>query len=117
MAFILWMLFKWKLLTKVRLKNWGCNVDDNCVLCNADSKDVSHLFFKCCFTRRIWKEVLKTNVLRRDPDDWEGESAKAVVEIKGYTFLTKIRGVSLAAVVYFIWQERNYRVFNQEGHD
>ena len=40
-----------------------------------------------------------------------------MIEIKGNTFLTKVRGMSLAAAVYFVWQEMNDRVFNQDRHD
>ncbi|KAM7488902.1 hypothetical protein LguiB_026386 [Lonicera macranthoides] len=71
-----------------RLSETGVKGSIGTWLCGLkDSEDVSHLFFKCCFTRRIWKEVLKRNVLRRDPDDWEGESAKAVCLDKREYFL------------------------------
>lgn len=36
-------------------------------------------------------------------------------ETKGSDFMAKIRALALAAVVYEVWRERNYRIFRQLG--
>ena len=41
----------------------------------------------------------------------------AVIKTKGEGFRAKLRALSLAAAVYLIWKERNYRIFKHIGQD
>lgn len=87
------------------------------MLCDGISEEVDHLFFRCGFSKLIWKEVPRRNGLTRDTDNWTGESVKAEVETKGKNFQAYLRCLTLAAAVYFTWQERNNRIFSRELHD
>lgn len=46
-----------------------------------------------------------------------GMQRAVLVDIKGSQFRDHIRCVSLATVVYFLWQERNRRIFQQVRKD
>ena len=61
--------------------------------------------------------MLRRNNLHREGGDWEFEGSKAIIESSGRDFKYKMRALSLAAVVYLIWQERNYRIFRNMGQD
>lgn len=113
-AFILWMAFKKKLLS--RLKEWGCVNDDSCVLCNGSLENIEHLFFDCGYTKIIWEEILRRNGIQRCATNWSGECNLALMEGKGRGFEAHIRLLTLSAAVYYIWWERNSRIFKQEGH-
>ena len=78
-AFIVWMFFKDRLLTRDKLKRWGCIQEDNCVLC---SNGVEDLFFACEYSRNIWKEVTRRNGISRTVDEWRSEYVHALAEIK-----------------------------------
>lgn len=69
MAFILWMTFKMKLLTRSRLKECRCIQNDLCVLWNNNVEDINHLFFTCIYSKMIWREVLRRNGVVRQTDD------------------------------------------------
>lgn len=113
-AFILWMACKGELLTKVELRNWGCIYDDSCILCGNGGEDEQHLFFQCKFTKKIWEEVKRRNGISRSNGSWVEELSNAIKEGEGDTFVARIRCLSWAAMVYFIWQERNARTFKDE---
>ena len=42
---------------------------------------------------------------------------RAIMEGRGKDFQAKLRCLSLTAAVYFIWQERNNRVFRREVYN
>ena len=42
---------------------------------------------------------------------------KAIEETKGGDFRGKLRALSLAATVYMVWKERNYRIFRNTGEE
>ncbi|GJS11125.1 RNA-directed DNA polymerase, eukaryota, reverse transcriptase zinc-binding domain protein [Tanacetum coccineum] len=58
-AFILWLAIQGKLMTQDKMEKWQNNVDLRCALCKncVDSHD--HLFFKCDYALKVWKEMLK----------------------------------------------------------
>ena len=116
-AFILWMAYKKKMLTRQKLKRWGYVQDDTCVLCNGEVEDMNHLFFNCGFSKAVWTEALRRNGITRIVGGWDEECDLAIREGKGDNFIARIRKLVLFAAVYLIWQERNCRVFQHMGHD
>lgn len=111
------MAYRKRMLTREKLKRWGIIHDDQCVLCYAAVESQNHLFFDCIFSKCIWREVLRRNDINRDVKEWETESEWAVAETRGTDFKAKIRSLALAATVYMIWRERNYRIFRHMGKD
>ena len=48
---------------------------------------------------------------------WEEEIHNAIKENAGNSFEARIKNLSLAASVYYIWQERNTRIFTNAAHN
>ena len=52
-AFISWLAVLNRLSTKDRIKAWGMEVDDKCVMCRNAEETRDHVFFGCEFSRKI----------------------------------------------------------------
>ncbi|XP_060182016.1 uncharacterized protein LOC132611632 [Lycium barbarum] len=104
--FILRLAIMERLATKGRLEKWGIKVDKTCVMCNKAEESVVHLFFQCEETARgIQRRCL----------DWKAEVEWAMQHYRGHSRATVIYKMTLAAVIYHIWAERNTRVFQQKS--
>ncbi|KAA8547422.1 hypothetical protein F0562_003714 [Nyssa sinensis] len=102
-SFILWLLFRNRLMTKDELKWWGLNIDEGtCVLCQNQSESSEHLFFQCPFSAHIWKKVLQNCGIHRFPANWSMEKNFAISECKGSNFSASVRLFAPAASVYHI---------------
>ncbi|KAK9682593.1 hypothetical protein RND81_10G084200 [Saponaria officinalis] len=88
---------------------------NRCVLCKSCSESHRHLFFNCSFSKAIWHDLLRWMCVSR-------KSSDLILEL----YWTQRRGHkkhwktnwfwgSLSAAVYFIWHERNLRIF--EGRE
>ncbi|XP_022008470.1 uncharacterized protein LOC110907832 [Helianthus annuus] len=110
-AFIAWMACKFRLLTQDRMLKWGWAGELKCALCRKCPDSHNHLFFSCEYSKAVWKKVRLKARMTDMPFFWsdivvlleQNRSGKAVWEI--------IRRLAVAASVYFIWQERNGRLF------
>ena len=54
-SFILWLGLKDRLLTREKLRDFI--EDQSCPLCNAESENIDHLFFRCQVGNQIWAEI------------------------------------------------------------
>lgn len=113
---IMWMACKRKLLTRDRLKNWGCINNDSCVLCNNGVESIDNLFFQCEYTSRIWSIVRERNDCSASVVNWSDVFQIMVRKGRGGSFCARMKCLTLAAVVYFTWQERNNRIFKDARH-
>ncbi|GKA05183.1 RNA-directed DNA polymerase, eukaryota, reverse transcriptase zinc-binding domain protein [Tanacetum coccineum] len=99
-----------------KLTVWRPNEDFKCVLCNKCSDSHNHLFFTCEFSKEVWNELLKKlNVsLSRS---WD----QIIDEIKDLpanrNIWSIVRRLVCGAAVYYIWQERNNRLFRNEKRE
>ncbi|GJV29925.1 retrotransposon protein, putative, ty1-copia subclass [Tanacetum coccineum] len=115
-AFNLWLIMRRSLKTQDRVRQWdvGPNVDLNtlrCKLCDAQPDSHEHLFFECPYSARIW-------ILIRSLGGMELVSPR-LHDIISYlqpiahrrNARSVIGRILVAAAAYFIWVERNNRVF------
>ncbi|GAB2278347.1 hypothetical protein Dimus_013030, partial [Dionaea muscipula] len=72
---------------------------------------IDHILFACAFSQAAIKGVLPCVKLTALWTAWRGWMMHVT---KGKTPLAKLRWVCLAAVVYFLWQERNSKVFKAQ---
>ncbi|GJV20578.1 putative reverse transcriptase domain-containing protein [Tanacetum coccineum] len=117
-AIHLWLVIKRKLKTQDLLRSWDVNnstmVDQPlCPLCKAQPDSQKHLFFECSFSSRVWDRLKVFTGLPNIPSDLND-----IVEcIKHVASSLSIRSVVcklvFAASCYFIWQERNGRLFKK----
>ncbi|KAI8532887.1 hypothetical protein RHMOL_Rhmol11G0252300 [Rhododendron molle] len=110
-AFILWVACLKRLATRDRLKRWGMQIDSLCILCSQTEESAAHLFFDCHFSRQIWESVLNKFQIHGPASKWEDELDWALNFSKGTVFRALSFKLAFAAGVYFIWLERNSRVF------
>ncbi|GJY19324.1 reverse transcriptase domain, reverse transcriptase zinc-binding domain protein [Tanacetum coccineum] len=118
-AIHLWLAIKRKLKTQDSLKQWdvGSNTDLSllrCLLCNMQPDSHDHLFFECAFSAQIWNHLKPYMRMFNIPP-----SLSSIV-----TFLVPLASKKSARVIivkqvfaascYFIWQERNNRLFAQQ---
>ena len=114
-AVIAWMAIQNRLPTKDRLRSWGLEMDDKCVMCQQEAETRDHIFFDCPFAVAIWKEILRKCGLQRESLGWEGELKWASERLKGKALISILLRVAWNAFVYHIWRERNYRIFQQKN--
>ncbi|XP_071694721.1 uncharacterized protein [Rutidosis leptorrhynchoides] len=113
---MVWLLIKDKLKTQDRLKPWDLVVgsDGNvgvCPLCKTEPDSRSHLFFACPYATQVWIKAAKLIDIPIVSADWQvwvehlipfaNRRVVRVVEAK----------LVIATYIYFIWQERNSRLF------
>ena len=85
-----------------------------CSLCEECPDSVEHLFFECSFAKKVWSELRKKNQLKDLPGEWEAIINKMVSMPCNNSIASVVRRLVMAASLYFIWTERNKRLFTEE---
>lgn len=70
-AFVVWSAIKKCLTTVDRLLKWGYKGEVQCAFCRNCIESREHLFFKCGYSARIWKEGMGRCNLLDPPLDWD----------------------------------------------
>ncbi|GJT48037.1 reverse transcriptase domain-containing protein [Tanacetum coccineum] len=103
---------------EIRLRQWdvGNNVDLNllvCPLCSAQQDYHAHLFFECAYSSQVWKLVH----LLADMESVQPILHDTISYIQPVAHKRTVRSIfgklSLAAATYFVWLERNNRLFKK----
>ncbi|CAN1131720.1 Putative ribonuclease H protein At1g65750 [Linum perenne] len=107
----LWQVFYKNISTHENLQKRGFIGPNVCVLCRADLESVSHLFVSCAFTSQVWL-IFSSKLAIWGPDHfdirvliqgWQSRNFQS-----GYR---RYRDRLIHAIVWFIWLERNNRIF------
>lgn len=106
-----------RLATKVRLAKWGIHHDLKCVLCGLDDESADHLSFHCYFTGEIWKKLLNLQGIIRGNEDWTTEIDWVVRYCGGHSKGASVYRMTLAAIIYQLWNERNVILLQQKKED
>ncbi|XP_071695489.1 uncharacterized protein [Rutidosis leptorrhynchoides] len=116
----MWLLVLEKLKTQDKLKPWEVNVSSAsnvCVLCKSQQDSHDHLFFECPYSKHVWSKILDIMPLQIVYDKWKdvfqclyGVANRRVARVV-------VSKILLSTSVYFIWQERNSRLFNNGGQN
>nr|GEU56741.1 reverse transcriptase domain, reverse transcriptase zinc-binding domain protein [Tanacetum cinerariifolium] len=109
----MWLIMKKRLKTQDALSSWNvvAGLTVVCPLCETQPDSQEHLFFDCPFSHQIWIRVKQNAGLSAS-----GSSLDSIVLIlmpiaKRKSFKSCIGKLTLAAAAYFVWQERNLRLF------
>ncbi|KAL0392552.1 UNVERIFIED_CONTAM: putative ribonuclease H protein [Sesamum radiatum] len=108
--FILWLAILEKLSTLD--KHWISRGDNGCVLCDGqyvESHD--HLFFNCLYTRRCLQIVQRQVRFHWPLSGWQQCIKWASKRWRSEHLINAASRALLAALVYYIWIERNNRKF------
>ncbi|KAI8532530.1 hypothetical protein RHMOL_Rhmol11G0220700 [Rhododendron molle] len=100
-AFIEWLAFWGRLSTKDRLRSWDLLGDTTCCFCDA----------------QVWSHLLEMNNIDRGVLAFTDEIAWACNHKAGPSLAHLVFRLSLAASVYWIWRERNFRIFQHQRKD
>ncbi|GJW21414.1 RNA-directed DNA polymerase, eukaryota, reverse transcriptase zinc-binding domain protein [Tanacetum coccineum] len=104
-----------KLLTHDRMMTWHQGDPLKCSLCKTMPNNHSHLFFECPNSEKVWEKMQsKSNM------DWRNSNLQAVVSmLAAKAFRNNINHITnrliISATVYYIWNERNKRSFQNSS--
>ncbi|XP_071739373.1 uncharacterized protein [Rutidosis leptorrhynchoides] len=115
-AFIMWLLMGERLKTQDKLKPWDfcANPVLLCVFCNQCMDSHEHLFFKCSYPSLVWHRMCA--LIQLDMvDDWKLCRDVLIPVANRNSSTVVVAKLCYAAAVYFIWQERNNRLFKRKS--
>ncbi|XP_071740177.1 uncharacterized protein [Rutidosis leptorrhynchoides] len=105
------------LSTQDRMQVWYPHKMFSCALCGKTNDSVKHLFFQCDYSASVWNFLKSKLVFRGLPNHLPG----ILQDMAQYPFSNNIwciiNRIVIAAGVYFIWNERNCRLFAQKEKD
>ncbi|GKD37780.1 RNA-directed DNA polymerase, eukaryota, reverse transcriptase zinc-binding domain protein [Tanacetum coccineum] len=102
-----------KLLTQDRIMVWKPNEDLKCALCKKCPDTHNHLLFSCEYSNSVWKKLLSMLNVRLS-DVWDNIVAEMISLPRNKNIRSITRKLVCSAAVYYIWQERNNRLFKRE---
>ncbi|CAN1348767.1 Putative ribonuclease H protein At1g65750 [Linum perenne] len=112
-----WMLCHSKIASLDNLQKRGFMLANRCALCCNNLESIDHLFFRCDFAVRVWNRISSTLSIYGPT----GPNAfKVFSEWKYMNCSPSFHGGTkfvLHAFVWFIWLERNSRIFNDNPSD
>ncbi|XP_071712463.1 uncharacterized protein [Rutidosis leptorrhynchoides] len=110
-AFISCLAVQNRLVTQDKLQKWYPTLRLNSALCDQEVDSHEHLFFRCIFAAKVWN-LLKRKLLFKGLSN---NLYRIIDLLSAYPFSKNIWSVInrtvVAAMVYYIWQERNWRIF------
>lgn len=112
--FVLTMTAHGILYTNDRLQRWGVSVDQDCILCNIEKETTQHLFFECPYANVLWSKLLEQQGIYRSVQGWDEDLKWAEKWDKRRNAATELYKMVLAATIYYVWQERNGRIFKNK---
>nr|XP_043611422.1 uncharacterized protein LOC122583015 [Erigeron canadensis] len=118
-AFHLWLVFHNKLKTQDRLKAWEVGSATNlnlmcCPFCQKGIDSRSHLFFQCSFSLQVWGQIKHMANMSAVVESWDS-IARWLISRSSSTQNSAesvIARLLVAAASYFLWLERNSRLFS-----
>ncbi|GJT19247.1 RNA-directed DNA polymerase, eukaryota, reverse transcriptase zinc-binding domain protein [Tanacetum coccineum] len=70
-AFIVWLLMLGRLPTQDRISKWHPNKSMKCTLCSDEMYNHEHLFFKCQYADKIWREARIKCQMKGMSNEWK----------------------------------------------
>ncbi|GJV80926.1 reverse transcriptase domain, reverse transcriptase zinc-binding domain protein [Tanacetum coccineum] len=114
-AFNLWLIINHKLKTQDRVSIWDYSnvLGSTCPLCEATPDSHEHLFFICPFANSVWSRMeVKAGLGRFSHNIYDIVNHFGGIARRKNTHVV-IAKLVVAASAYFIWKERNWRLFKK----
>ncbi|KAK9705304.1 hypothetical protein RND81_07G046700 [Saponaria officinalis] len=93
------------------LNKHGLFLVNRCILCKAALESCLHVFYDCCFSAAVIRQLFCWLGIARRPRGLKYE-LRRMAKARRNGWRDKWARCTLAAGVYFIWQERNFRIFH-----
>ncbi|CAN1795633.1 Putative ribonuclease H protein At1g65750, partial [Linum perenne] len=110
-----WKVFFSKIATVDNLQRKGFAFVNKCVLCNANLESVDHIFLDCDFASKVWT-LLSSRLSIFGL--FHSSIASFIVgwkELNCVQSFSSVMKVLLHAVLWYIWKERNSRIFKDSS--
>ncbi|XP_021996242.2 uncharacterized protein LOC110893442 [Helianthus annuus] len=116
-SFLMWLFLNKKLKTQDVMSKWNSlgNANFNlmcCLLCTAGPDSHDHLFFECNYSALVWKGIRKKAGMEDVQNSWAGIFDHLLLVAQSKAVEHIITKLVVGAASYFIWQERNQRLFS-----
>ncbi|KAE8701642.1 PHD finger family protein [Hibiscus syriacus] len=108
---VTWMAILDRLPTREKLIRMGITTEGSCTLCNDGLETRNHLFADCAMVDSLWNRILNLSLLTKPHMSWDNKLAWAISSSKGKSILTTIMKIAWCSFIYFVWEERNRRLF------
>lgn len=112
--FIVWMAVNERLQTQDRIMKWNNDINMRCPLCKSCPDSHDHIFFQCQFSQIVWNEFQNKEALRKRPLTWKDTISALTTWFPNKSVNSIVGKLVFGAMVYYLWQERNKRLFTQE---
>ena len=112
-SFIMWLATLGCLSTMDKLHITRIITSNTCMLCDQHTETHEHLFFQCPYSTFVWNTVSNEAHVHCPFATWDRLLQWAsTVYMKKNDITHMIARLMLSTIVYFIWHERNNRVFH-----
>ncbi|KAJ6752502.1 hypothetical protein OIU85_002875 [Salix viminalis] len=114
-SFIFWLATRGRLATMDKPHVSIMITSNLCVLCGERPETHAHLFFQCSYSSRVWNAIISKVGIAIPPMRWDCllQWVASNFHHKGKFDHMMVRQ-AITSSVYFLWQERNARVFNNK---
>lgn len=94
---------------------WEKNDNLKCVFCKKVPDSNDHLLFECEFTKRIWSRLKSLVKLEFAPNKWSNILNFMVLRPFNKSIWSVLQRLLIGASIYYVWQERNLRIFQDKN--
>lgn len=104
---ITWLSIQERPNTKEKLLQYNISTDDTCCLCDSFTETLNHLFFSCYFSKLLMEKLMEWLDIT-----WRNKNLNQLISsikrrYRGSRMQKQVIYLTLAAVVYQVWQARN----------
>ena len=96
---------------------WYPDREMKCPLCDESNDSVKHLFFECSFAKIIWADLRLKSQLMDLSYEWDDVLLKMINLPCNNSIASVFRRLVVSASIYYIWNERNKRLFAGDKRD
>lgn len=90
---------------------WQSDRELRCAFCQQQLDSVDHLFFNCQYSTVVLSHFRTKGYCNITHNSWEDFIEKAANTWKGKSIHVVVNKLIFSALIYFLWQERNWRLF------
>ncbi|PSS07587.1 LOB domain-containing protein [Actinidia chinensis var. chinensis] len=110
-SFTLWLGLKDRLQTRDKLPEL---IEEKvCPLCSAADETIGYLFFQCVIGNQVWSQIKQWLGITRAMTTLKSAVKWIIKEARGTWVKSKAKKIGLACSVYYIWETRNERIFEE----
>ncbi|GKB53678.1 reverse transcriptase domain, reverse transcriptase zinc-binding domain protein [Tanacetum coccineum] len=115
-SFHLWLVIHGKLKTQDKLRDWDTRsgLVLSCPLCDGQTDTHDHLFFHCPFSTQVWGSLKDLADFSNVPGRYKDIVDYINPFAKRRSCKSVIAKLVFSASVYYLWQERNARLFSNQ---